>query len=39
MALSHAFFTDPESFELVKTFNHKPQDFDFDRLLAKLGFK
>jgi hypothetical protein len=39
MALVHAFYTDPESIDLVKKFNHRPQEFSFDELLKKIGYK
>lgn len=37
MELMRAFYTDPESYQLVYQFNHRPQEFDFGNLLLQLG--
>ena len=37
LQLVRAFYTDPSAHRLVYTFNHEPEKFNFDALLAELG--
>ncbi len=37
MALTHAFYSDSQSFLRVHEFNNEPEKFRYDQLLAALG--
>lgn len=37
MQRTHEFYLDPELHALVHTFNHRPSEFQFSRLLEILG--
>ena len=37
MTLMYAFYTDPVSFLHVHNFNHSPEEFSFEAMLAELG--
>jgi hypothetical protein len=39
LQLARAFYTDPSAHRLVYRFNHEPEKFDFDQLLAELGHR
>ncbi|KIZ05677.1 ATP synthase F1 complex assembly factor 1 [Monoraphidium neglectum] len=39
LQLARAFYTEPEAHRLVYQFNHQPDKFSFDALLAELGHK
>jgi hypothetical protein len=39
LQLARAFYTDPAAHRLVYKFNHAPEQFSFDELLAELGHK
>lgn len=37
MTLMYAYYTDPVSFLHVHNFNHSPEEFSFEAMLAELG--
>ena len=37
--LVRAFYTNEDDYKMVHAFNHKQADFDFSKLLKKLGHK